>query len=132
MSARTNLAVLVSAALGAVVLAGCGGSSSNTFTVKIDYSGQIAYLVVGVSAHQGAIEHALTKKLNTGGLSAFVTSNQPAGSLDCSRQGKIGEHHTPAPALRPYLGQNISVKVYGSGALADAVCSGLLSDVGGS
>jgi hypothetical protein len=132
---RRCVSATLAAVVASAVLASCGGgsSTSKSFTIKLDHSGQVFYLVMSASGHEVAIAHAMTKKLaSTMGSSwvVSVTSTRPHGSLACIVSGKIGENGSPPPILEPYRGENISMKLYGSGPLADGFCSGLKSSAG--
>jgi hypothetical protein len=118
------------------VAAGCGGggggssSSTKSFSVKADYQGKTAYIVVSVpAAHETVIRDAYIAKAQAKArpLNVNLTEQSPQGPLDCSQSGTIGQHHPHAipPKMRPYIGEPLTVKVYGSGLLADALCQSL-------
>jgi hypothetical protein len=121
--ARTSLA-----ATGVVVaLAGCGGGSGNSFTIKADSSGHVAYLVVTSDLPRRALEGDLRNGMRSEGT-AFVTTNNPAGAHDCSWHGSLGSIGIPGiPALdlHRYSSGKVTVDVYGSGSFADGICSDL-------
>ena len=125
------LALGVTAAVAA--LAGCGGGSGNSFTIKEDYSGHVAYLVFDTAIPHQALERVLVDAMRSSGADAFVTSNKPTGPLDCSWHGAyglIGIPDIPFMALHRYDTSNVSVKVYGTGSYADRVCSELQATSG--
>lgn len=117
------------------VAAGCGGgggssSSTKSFSVKVDYQGKTAYIVVSVpAAHETVIRDAYIAKAQAKAkpLNVNLTEQSPQGALNCSQSGKIGQHHPHSipPKMRPYIGEPLTVKVYGSGLLADALCHSL-------
>jgi hypothetical protein len=129
MATRVRTTLVLGATAAAVgALAGCGGGSGNSFTIKADDAGHVAYLVVDSAIPRRALAPVLINGMQSEGM-AFVTSSKPVGALDCSWRGAfdmIGIPGIPTFALqRRYDTANVSVKVYGSGAFADSVCSDL-------
>ena len=120
-----TVALVCAAALVAVV-AGCGGSGNRSFTEKVEDQGNTTYIVVSVPAAQAtAIKGAyMARARTTRGVGKFTTES-PQGPLDCSQSGKIGQHRSEPPGLRPYVGVPVTVKVYGSGFVANADCDAL-------
>jgi hypothetical protein len=118
--------------LGVAILAGCGGGggSSKAATLKLEYGGEVAWVVFGVPGHKHAVASALLQGVQSAGVSGSLTTSKPQGPLDCSRDIKIGNGPTVFRALRRYAGQTASLKVYGQGQFAYGVCRGMLSGFG--
>jgi hypothetical protein len=129
---RKSQALLVVVCIVLPVLAGCGGggsssSSSKSFTVKVDYHGNTGYMVVSVpAAHEAAIRNAFIAKARKTKIPTIsVTDQSSQGPLKCSESGKIGQHHSVIPAVRRYIGDQATVKIYGSGLVATSLCHAL-------
>ncbi len=117
----------VGAAIGvAGALAGCGGGSSHSFTIKADNKGDVAYIVVTTPAPEQAVAGVLLGTTRSAGAAAFLTTASPTLPFDCKGHAKIGSSGIPASALHPYTGDDVSIAVYGIGSFADGVCSGLI------
>lgn len=129
----TRASLALGATTAVLALTGCGGGSSNSFTIKADESGQVAYLVFDTAIPHRALERVLVDAMQSSGADAFVTTTAPAGSLDCNWHGAfdlMGVPDIPFMALHRYDMSNVSVKAYGSGSYADSVCSDLQATSG--
>ena len=127
-----SIGLVLGATVAAIALAGCGGRGpGKSFTLKIDYSGDVAYIVVATPASTRAVERVMLEGVRHAGVAAFVTTNKPTGALDCSDHATIGQNGPTPLVLHPYVGDDVSAQVYGGGSLADGICSGLQSTLGG-
>ena len=129
MQKRLTLGVLP-AILVVGIVTGCGNSSKSA-TVRLDYKGEVAYMVVSVPGNETAVVSELISRLRSAGISRVVRVHQPHGPLACQRSTKIGQGRVVFPALRQYAGQTSSLTVYGEGQLADGLCKGVMSGAGG-
>jgi hypothetical protein len=81
------------------------------------------------AAHETVIRDAYIAKVQAKAkpLHIKLTEQSPQGPLKCSRSGKLGQHHPDSipPRMRPYMGEPLTIKVYGSGFVADALCHSL-------
>jgi hypothetical protein len=129
MRVQASLALGVTAAV--VALAGCGGGSGNSFTIKANESGHVAYLVVTTAIPHRVIEPLLVNGMQSYGAAAFVTSSKPTGALDCRSNRALDVLGIPDiptfGASLTYALSKVSIEVYGTGSFADQVCSDLLS-----
>ena len=131
MLEHKRLALGVTAAV--VALAGCGGGSraGNSFTIKANESGHVAYLVVTTAIPHKVIEPILVTSMQSYDAAAFVTTSKPAGALDCRSNRDLNVLGIPdipvfGVGLR-YALSKVLIEVYGTGSFADQVCSDLLS-----
>jgi hypothetical protein len=69
---------------------------------------------------------AKAKQLN-GQLHVDLTEQSAQGPLACSHSGKLGQHHPDSipPKIRPYIGEPLTLKIYGTGLVANALCRSL-------
>jgi hypothetical protein len=93
--------------------------------VKISLPGGEVYVVVSAQAADlTALENGLTASAS-GFATVNLTEEKPQGPRDCTQSRTIGQDGSPPPELRPYVGDPVTVKVYGNGIVADAICQQL-------
>jgi hypothetical protein len=98
---------------------------SKSFTVKMDLLGDTAFMVATVPA---ADFTALRDKVTTtseGFGSVYLTDQRQEGALVCTKSGRLGESQPLDPKWQPYAGDEMTIKIYGSGLVADLICEQL-------
>jgi hypothetical protein len=98
---------------------------TKSYTVKMSLLAGEAYMVVSVPASDFTALRDTTFSKSEGFASYILTEQSPEGPLDCTQSGRLGEDHPLPPEVQPYAGDQVTVKVYGSGPLADVVCDQL-------
>lgn len=125
MATRAHKTLALAVAAAVIALTGCGSVDAHSMTVKVTYSGETAYVALVTSADPKPFERAFIKVVESSGAVATITKSAPVGALNCSKNGRIGATKKPAPPLRPFIGENLYVKVYGKSPIADGICAGM-------
>lgn len=98
---------------------------SKSFTVKISLPGGEVYVLVSApAADLTALENGMTASAS-GFATVNLTEEKPQGPRDCTQSKTIGQDGSTPPELQPYLGDLVTVKVYGNGIVADTICQQL-------
>jgi hypothetical protein len=110
-----------------LVLAACGGGGGATksFTVEFRAEGKTAYMVVSApSAHAAGFKDVFTKagKAKDSSIVSVTDGQSPQGPLNCSLSLKIGQPHAPGPGFQPFVGDPVTVKVYGKNLEGNVLC----------
>lgn len=97
-----------------------------SFTAKISLPGGEVYVVVSApAADVPALQEGFSATA-WGSVVVNITEEKHQGPLDCTQSTTIGQDGSPTPPeLQPYVGDRVTVKVYGSGIVADGICQQL-------
>jgi hypothetical protein len=98
---------------------------SKSFTVKMSVLAGEAYMVVSVPAADFTALRGSADLYSEGFASAYLTEEKPQGPRACTSSGRIGESGQLDPEVQPYAGDQVTVKVYGSGMVPDLLCQWL-------